>query len=172
MKIFLIGMPGSGKSTLGRAVARKLDYAFADLDTLIVEQEGLSIPQIFAQHGEAYFRQAEKTALRKTELLDGLVIATGGGTPCFFDNMDWMKNHGITVWLNVSPVTIAARINSNPEASQQRPLFAGKDKAQITAALTQMHQQRVPFYQQAQLQLREWEARPNQVAQKLKDLAG
>lgn len=170
MKIFLIGMPGSGKSTLGRSIAKRLNYTFADLDALIVAQEGMSIPDIFARQGEEYFRQAEQRALQRTEMLERVVIATGGGTPCFFDNMDWMKRHGITVWLNVAPATIAARINGNAEASRQRPLFAGKSKAQITATLTEMHRNRVPFYRLAHLQVSERDARPNQVAQKLQDL--
>jgi shikimate kinase len=172
MKIFLIGMPGSGKSTLGRSVARRLGYAFADLDALITAQEGMSIPEIFGARGEDYFRQAEQTALHGTEPLDRVVIATGGGTPCFFDNMAWMKSHGIAMWLDVSPGTIAGRMNRNAEASRQRPLFAGKSKAEITATLAEMHRKRLPFYQLAQVRVREHEARPAQVVQKIKDLAG
>ncbi len=172
MKIFLIGMPGSGKSTLGRSVARRLGYAFEDLDALITAQEGMSIPDIFKARGEEYFRQAEQTALHGTGPLDRVVIATGGGTPCFFDNMAWMKSHGIAVWLDVSPGTIAGRMNRNAEASRQRPLFAGKSKAEIAATLADMHRKRLPFYQQAQVRVRENEARPNQVVQKIKDLAG
>lgn len=170
MKIFLIGMPGSGKSTLGRSIAKRLNYTFADLDALIVAQEGMSIPDIFARHGEEYFRQAEQRALHRTETSERVVIATGGGTPCFYENMAWMKRHGVTVWLDVSPATIASRINGNTEASRQRPLFAGKSKAQITATLIEMHQNRAPFYRLAQLKVMERDARPNQVAQKLQDL--
>ncbi len=172
MKIFLIGMPGSGKSTLGRSVARRLGYAFADLDALITAQEGMAIPDIFGARGEEYFRQAEQTALHRTETLDRVVIATGGGTPCFFDNMAWMKSHGVAVWLDVSPGTIAGRMNRNAEASQQRPLFAGKSKAEIAATLADMHRKRLPFYQQAQVRVRESEARPARMVQKIKDLTG
>ena len=172
MKIFLIGMPGSGKSTLGRSVARRLGYAFEDLDTLITVHEEMSIPDIFGTRGEDYFRQAERAALHRTETMDQVVIATGGGTPCFFDNMAWMKSHGIAVWLDVSSGTIAGRMNRNIEASRQRPLFAGKSKSEIIATLADMHRKRLPFYQQAQVRVRESEARPSQVVQKLKDLAG
>jgi shikimate kinase len=86
--------------------------------------------------------------------------------------MAWMKSHGIAVWLDVSPGTIAGRMNRNAEASRQRPLFAGKSKAEITATLADMHRKRLPFYQMAQIRVREHEARPTQVVQKLKDLDG
>ena len=172
MKIFLVGMPGSGKSTLGRTVAKRLNHDFFDLDTLIVEQEGMSIPDIFARHGEAYFREAERTALVRTGFRQGAVVATGGGTPCFFDNMDWMKSRGVVVWLDIAPAIIASRLTGSLKASQQRPLFAGKSKEEITETLNSMHQQRQPFYQLAQIRVGEKEARPGLVLQKLKDLAG
>lgn len=172
MKVFLIGMPGSGKSTLGRSIAKRLNYTFTDLDALIVAQERMPIPTIFGEKGELYFRQVEQAALHATEAMERVVIATGGGTPCFFDNVHWMKSHGITVWLDISPATIAARINGNPEASRQRPLFAGKSKAQIVATLTEMHRSRLPFYKLAHLRVTEREARPHLVVLKLQDLIG
>ncbi len=165
-------MPGSGKSTLGRTVAKRLNYGFFDLDTLIVQQEGISIPDIFARYGEAHFREAERTALARTGFRHGAVVAAGGGRRCFFDNMDWMKSRGMVVWLDIAPAIIASRLTGSLKASQQRPLFAGKSKEEITETLNSMHQQRQPFYRLAQIRVGEKEARPGLVLQKLKDLAG
>ena len=89
--IFLVGMPSSGKSTLGRRLARALGYRFADLDKLIVQDQKRTIPEIFASEGEDYFRKVEQRILRATQQNRSLVVATGGGAPCFFDNMDFIK---------------------------------------------------------------------------------
>lgn len=163
-------MPGSGKSTLGRTVAKRLSFDFFDLDTLIVQQAGMSVPDIFARYGEAHFRETERAVLADTQSLHRAVIATGGGTPCFFDNMDWMNGHGTVVWLDISPAIIASRLTGNLNASRQRPLFAGKSKTEIIETLNEMYRKRKPFYQLAQIRVEEKEARPGLILQKLKDL--
>lgn len=145
--IFLVGMPSSGKSTLGRRLARALDYAFVDLDKLIVEDQNRTIPEIFAQEGEDYFRKVEERILRTSNPNQSWVIATGGGTPCFFDNMDFIKSSGISIFLDVAPRELATRIlNHNKE---DRPLLTGvknlEDELSTRLAI------RLPHYSQADI---------------------
>lgn len=121
--IFLVGMPSSGKSTLGRRLARALDYAFIDLDKLIVLDQKRTIPEIFTQEGEDYFRKVEQKILRDTRPNQSLVVATGGGAPCFFGNMDFIKDNGLSVFLNVAPSELAARILNHDR--DDRPLLSG-----------------------------------------------
>ncbi|MBP9884292.1 MAG: AAA family ATPase, partial [Chitinophagales bacterium] len=90
-KIFLIGFMGSGKSTVGRQLATQLQYHFIDLDTLIEQQEKATIAQLFASQGESYFREQEAFHLRSLDKHERVVVATGGGCPCYHDNMDWMN---------------------------------------------------------------------------------
>jgi shikimate kinase len=92
MKIYLIGFMGSGKTTLGRKMAQKLNCGFADLDERLSAHTGKSISELFASLGEAGFRKLEQEVLHKTAIDEDLVVSTGGGTPCFFDNMDWMND--------------------------------------------------------------------------------
>ncbi|MFM8739263.1 MAG: shikimate kinase, partial [Cytophagales bacterium] len=99
MKIFLIGLPGSGKTTLGKQLAERLNIRFVDLDTEIEKSEGESIALIFKRFGEDHFRKAESTQLQKwANLNEDFVMATGGGAPCFFDNMEVMNQSGTTIF--------------------------------------------------------------------------
>jgi shikimate kinase len=147
-RIYLVGMPASGKSTLGQSLARKLSLQFKDLDEVIVSMTGKSIPQLFSTLGEAYFRKAEREALQQTLQLEKTVIATGGGTPCFFDNMDFINHNGLSIWAQASLEELEGRLN---KALTQRPMFAGKSPAQIREILRQLLENRLPYYQQAQL---------------------
>lgn len=97
-RIFLIGFMGCGKTTLGRKLATRLGYTFYDLDHLLEEQAGMSVAEYFSSFGETAFRLAESEILKNTSYGENAVISTGGGLPCFFDNMDWMKAHGITLY--------------------------------------------------------------------------
>src|SRR5512133_3442701 len=97
--IYLIGFMGSGKSTAGRELARLLGWSFTDLDTEVEKREGKTIRQIFAQKGEEYFRNLETKVLRDLNTLANSVISTGGGTPCHSDNMDFMLENGLTIYL-------------------------------------------------------------------------
>lgn len=145
MRIFLTGLPGSGKSTLGKKLAQHLDLSFYDLDVLAEEQEGRKIREIFSESGEDYFRRLERTCLEKVlSYPAGMVLATGGGTVCFFDNLQRMKAAGLVVFLDVSPEEIATRMSS--EANPDRPLFQGKD---VLLHLIKLREQRISFYQQA-----------------------
>lgn len=148
MLIFLIGMMGSGKTTLGRQLAQEPGYVFVDLDEYIVAQQGKSIAELFAQQGEAHFRELERKAVE--ELVwnqTRAVIATGGGTPCFFDTMDFINRHGRSVYLEVPVAVLAERLLAYGQA--QRPLLAGKSEAELISFLTQTLDHRRQFYGRA-----------------------
>lgn len=100
--IFLIGYMGSGKTTLGRGVESRAHVSFIDLDDYIEEREGMTVSEIFKARGETGFRKAERECLAELAAKDNLLVACGGGTPCFFDNMEVMNSSGTTVWLDAS----------------------------------------------------------------------
>jgi shikimate kinase len=101
-RIVLVGFPGSGKSTIGKKLAKQLDYRFVDLDQEIEKRVQLSIPAIFEQFGENQFRIWEQTQLQETLQLEKVVIATGGGTPCFYQNMELITQHSEAVYIQVA----------------------------------------------------------------------
>jgi shikimate kinase len=144
--IFLIGMPSSGKSTLGKRVADALHYRFIDTDKQIVRDEGRSIPDIFAQFGEAYFREAERRILRTIRPGDSAVVSTGGGMPCFHDNIEYINATGISVFLDVPVEILVRRIQAH--AADDRPLNNPSDP-DLFNTLKQRYITRLPFYSQA-----------------------
>ncbi|WP_210488368.1 shikimate kinase [Rufibacter aurantiacus] len=151
-KIFLVGMPGCGKSTVGMELAQRLQYTFLDLDALIEEQEGCTVPQVFEQRGQEYFRQAEARALRLAAARpERLVLATGGGAPCFCENMTFMVSQGTTVYLKLTPTELVARLR--PSDLQSRPLLRDKSPDELLRYLSDTLHQREPFYQQASCQV-------------------
>lgn len=148
--IFLIGLPSSGKTTLGKQLARHVRYRFVDTDVLIVKEEGMPIPDIFAQKGEPYFREAEARILRAIRPDSKLVIATGGGMPCFHDNMDYIKANGLSVFLDVSPEQIVERILRH--STDDRPLYQ-KNDGQLLNNLREKYESRLGFYSKADFTL-------------------
>ncbi|MFI5162504.1 MAG: shikimate kinase [Sphingobacteriales bacterium] len=148
MKIFLIGFMGSGKTTLGRKLAARMNYEFIDLDHKLEQQVELSIAEYFSFFGEDSFRKLEKEVLRKTVYPENVVISTGGGLPCFFDNMDWMKANGKVVYLNLSPKTLADRLEAGKE---ERPLLQDKHGEALVAFIEKKLEEREPFYSQANI---------------------
>jgi shikimate kinase len=145
--IFLIGMPSSGKSTLGRKLARALNYRFVDLDKLIVKEQKQSIPDIFSEKGEGYFREVESRILKETRPNQWLVVATGGGAPCFFDNMEFIKSNGLSIFLSVSPKELARRILNHGE--DDRPLLSGV--TELEKELNGRLENRNEYYSQADI---------------------
>ena len=143
--IFLIGLPSSGKSTLGKKLARILNYRFVDMDKLIEKDQQMTIPEIFTQKGEPYFREVESRILKNTLENRRVVIATGGGAPCFFDNMDFIKRSGVSIFLDVHHSELAKRIQNH--GKDDRPLLSGATS--LEKELEQKYLQRLPYYSRA-----------------------
>ncbi|MBS1501428.1 MAG: shikimate kinase [Bacteroidetes bacterium] len=148
MKIFLIGFMGSGKTTLGRKLAARMNYEFIDLDHVLEKRVELSIAEYFSFFGEDSFRKLEREVLQKTQYPENVIVSTGGGLPCYFDNMDWMKSQGKTVYLKLSPKTLADRLESGKE---ERPLLQGKHGEALVAFIEQKLAEREDFYMQANI---------------------
>jgi shikimate kinase len=146
MLIYLIGFMGCGKTTAGKKLAAHLDYNFIDLDKLIESNEGESVPEIFSNKGENAFRELERLALHTTFNLTDTIVATGGGAPCFFDNMEQMNQHGVTVYIDMEPKALAYRVKSS---KTPRPLLQGKTDEQLVDHITGILNKRLPFYTQA-----------------------
>jgi shikimate kinase len=148
MKIFLIGLPGCGKSTLGKQLADALYIPFIDLDQYIEKIEGAAVKDIFKSKGEAYFRLKESAALKHlSETEPKFVIATGGGAPVFHDNMKLMNEHGITIFLDVPAREIANRIQKTN--MEERPLLARLAPDELKDQIEFLRSQRIGFYNQS-----------------------
>ena len=146
--IFLIGMPSSGKSTLGRQLAKSLGYEFIDLDSRIETTEGKKIAEIFALNGEEYFRKVENEQLKKILMDSKLIVATGGGVPCFYDGMEYIKNNGISIFLDVKPFMLVERMKVSKK--NERPLFDLESK-NLLEQITEKYNDRLKYYQQADI---------------------
>jgi len=119
MKIYLVGFMGSGKTTVGRELAGRIDAPFFDLDELIEAAERLTVRELFAQKGEPYFRKRERDLLRSTRNLDSAVVATGGGTFTFDENIQFIQSEGLSVYLSAPYALLRSRIGTKDD----RPLF-------------------------------------------------
>jgi shikimate kinase len=144
--IFLIGFMGCGKTTLGRKLANRLGYPFMDLDHVLEAQAGMTIAQYFAEFGEDAFRKLESEVLKQTDYHQHMVVSTGGGLPCFFDNMEWMNAHGKSVYIKLSPKTLAMRLENEKE---ERPLLREKHGEELIAFIAKKLIEREPFYTKA-----------------------
>jgi shikimate kinase len=148
--IFLIGMPSSGKTTVGKILARHLRYRFIDTDALIEKNEGMNVADIFKIKGESYFREAERDILRAIRPHSKLMVSTGGGMPCFFDGIDFIKKNGISIYLNVKPEELLKRILNH--RNNDRPLY-NKESDDLLHTLEQKYTLRLPIYSQADYQI-------------------
>jgi shikimate kinase len=146
--IYLIGMPSSGKSTLGKELTRHIRYRYLDTDRMITNTNRLDVKTIFTQYGEPYFRQLEHDTLHAIRSNSKLVISTGGGMPCFNDNMSYIKQNGISVFLNVSVEIIYDRIQRH--SGNDRPLL-DKEQSDILQTLKDKQAERLQFYSQADI---------------------
>jgi len=147
MKIFLIGMMGSGKSYWAERLGRKLQLPRFDLDQLIEDVEDRTISRIFEESGEDHFRKMESIVLKWFADRDAYILSTGGGTPCFHGNMEWMNNEGRTIWLDEDIATLAERLEKE---KAHRPLIASLNQHQLQEYLAGKRQERHSFYAAAQ----------------------
>ncbi len=148
MPLYLLGYMYSGKTTVGQQLARCLGYRFVDLDQLFEERYHTAIPLFFSRYGEEAFRKLEQAVLHSTQAMDNVVISTGGGTPCYFDNMQWINAHGVSIYLDV---TIEVIIQRALRSRKQRPVLAGKSREELRAFIQDQLAQRLPYYSQATL---------------------
>lgn len=146
MRIFLIGFMGSGKTTLGKQLANKMGYQFVDQDQYIEKKTGMSIGDYFSTHGEQEFRRMEHKVLKELVLLNNVVIATGGGAPCFFDNMEIMNQHGISIYIKLKPEVLQSRLK---QAQEERPLLRGKSEKELLDFIKSKLSERESYYLKA-----------------------
>lgn len=148
MKIYLVGMPGSGKSTLGKELAQELMILFVDLDTEIERREGKSISEIFASKGEDYFRLVESQLLREWAGSDkSFVMATGGGAPCFLGGMETIKQTGVSIFIDVPLTELVKRLSEKVD----RPLLNTANEAEKLTRLNLLRENRLFNYRQADI---------------------
>jgi len=151
MRIYLVGYMGCGKSTMGRKLAGLLNLNFIDLDKYIKERYFKTIPLIFEEEGEKGFREKERHSLIEVSQYENVVVGTGGGTPCFFDNMDVMNLSGITIYISPDIDTLANRIL---KSKTERPLITGKSREELIAFINDALEKRSPFYEKAKIIIR------------------
>lgn len=148
-RIFLIGYMGSGKTTVGKLLAEKLGYSFIDMDSHIEEKQFKSVSQIFSELGEERFRSLEHECLHEVAEFEDVVISTGGGTPCFFDNMEYMNSRGLTVYLQLSAAQLVERLNRSKV--NKRPLLENLKDNELLEFIEIGLAKREPFYAKASL---------------------
>jgi shikimate kinase len=146
--IYIIGFMGSGKTTAGKKLASLLDWTFIDLDRKIEEEAKMSIPEIFLQYGEAWFRKAESDILKRPGSEAGAVISTGGGAPCHADNMSYMLETGLTVYLKLTPDQLVSRLSN---AREERPLLKGMKGDELHGFISEKLAEREKWYSQAEI---------------------
>ncbi len=154
-RIFVVGFMGSGKTTVAKKLANAMGYYFVDLDDLIERTSKSKVADIFKDSGEAMFRKIEGESLRTLNSLKQLVVATGGGTACFKENMQWMNDNGFTMWLNADWDIMMSRLAQGKK--NVRPIFEEKSRSE----LKDLFDQRVPFYEKAQLKVASSETEKN-----------
>jgi len=156
--IYLVGFMGSGKSTVGKILAEKLNMNFVDIDKLIEEKEGMKIKDIFEQKEESYFRKLERKQIEAIVKQEGLVVSTGGGLGANLDNMNFMKKNGDVVWLDVSLNTVLDRLKND----QDRPLLK-----QPTEKIKQLFEERKNVYRLANIRINADKKTPSQIVEEI-----
>ncbi len=146
MRVYLLGYMGSGKTTVGRKLATKAGYSFLDLDTEIEKYKGKRITDIFNEESEVAFREAEKTCLHKTLSSDNVIVSTGGGTACFFDNINWMNEHGITIYLRMTAGSLYHRLGPG---KHKRPLLKNLNDIDLMEFIMKQLPEREHYYLQS-----------------------
>ena len=146
--IYIIGFMGSGKTTAGKKLASLLGWSFIDLDNKVEEHTGKTIPEIFLQNGEAFFRTTETGLLKELRSHTNSVISTGGGTPCYSDNMDHMLKTGLTLYLKMTPDQLKSRLS---ESKGERPLLKDLDQERLQSFIEEKLADREKWYSQSEI---------------------
>ena len=139
---------GAGKSTTARRLANRLGWEAVDTDDMFETKYKISVCDFFQKYDEPLYRKLESEVLKETESMENVVVATGGGTACFFDNMEWMNTHGTTVFLRISEQAVVDRL---VHAKRKRSLAIGKSEEELTEFVQRHYTERLPFYEQARL---------------------
>jgi shikimate kinase len=143
MRIFLIGFMGSGKSTVGKRIALRLNYSFIDMDRVIENEAGMPINRIFDEKGEDEFRRIEHELVLKISKMKKVVVSTGGGVPCFFNNMEIINKNGISIYLKMTPEDLLKRLKGS---KFERPLIRDLSTAELADYITEKLREREPYY--------------------------
>lgn len=146
-RIYLIGYMGCGKTTIGRRLAEKLKYQFVDLDAFIEKKYHKSIADIFTEFGQEHFREIEQSSLLEVSTFENTVVATGGGAPCYHNNMQLMTQTGFTVYIKLNAIQLAYRLAHS--RAGKRPLIADKNGQELLDFVEEALLQREPYYNKA-----------------------
>lgn len=168
MRVYLVGYMGAGKTTLSRRLATLLGMESADLDEMFEVRYKISIPDFFRKYDEALFRRLESQLLKETSGTDNIIYSTGGGTACFYDNMDWMNRHGITVYLQMDPVSIVHRLT---HARKKRPLVESKTGDELLEFVREHLRQRNIYYGQAKIIVKGESVDANSLASQIREIS-
>lgn len=147
-RIYIVGYMGSGKTTVGKKLASALNWSFIDLDEKIVRSTGKTIPELFSEYGEDYFREVESEVLRSLDSSGGSVISTGGGTPCFRNNMRYMLDTGFTIYLEMTPGQLKSRLEGT---SGERPLLMSIGDEKLVDYISRTLGEREKWYRMAEM---------------------
>lgn len=165
-RIYLIGFMAAGKTTVGRKLAAELGYRFLDLDDFFEERYKIDIHTFFGKYGEKLFRSLEHERLMKTFDMKKVVVATGGGTPCYLDSMEEINKNGTSVYLEMTPKAIASRLET---AARKRPLVEGKSGEDLIRYIQEKMEERIPYYKKAQLIINGLDTNIPELAKQLED---
>jgi shikimate kinase len=135
LRYFIIGFKNSGKTTFGRRLAKGLGLGFVDLDELIEEKNGKTIPEIYTRLGDEAFRKLEWKALKDLVKTENIVVSTGGGAPCHCENMNLMEKYGDVIYLKVSDETLVTRLK---KAAEDRPIVKGKTEEELREYIAEL----------------------------------
>lgn len=159
-RIYIVGFMGVGKTTLARKLGEHLGKSVIDLDHFIEERKFKTVPQLFTEHGEDGFRIIEQQMLKELSDFDDVIVSTGGGAPCFFDNMEVMNAAGVTVFIDLPPEIIAQRLL---KSKTERPLIKGKTETELQDFIAERLNERRPFYGKSEIVVKPTNQTPEEV---------